>query len=201
MVMGTMQVESIRRREEVTALCLPACSRVERQHKLTTAVPVPWCAYHLPPCPALRSAQARGALASVPETSTAAAPDASRAHSSPASVRAAADSPAASQAMIPLTVAQRAKAAAAALGTHCVCYWPAPRHTTPCDSDIAVHVLCRWRQSTKESAGARYLAGRIKGQEGAIRGRWPARGSKSGVCRCKVFLPHTTHIDGRCVCM
>ncbi len=120
MVMGAMQIEAIRRRKEVITLHLPACSQTERHGMLSIAVPVPWCALLRPTPGQPRPAQGRGAPAPVPETSTAAAADANGANSRPANSRAAADSPAASQSVIPLTVAQRAKAAAAALGAFCV---------------------------------------------------------------------------------
>ena len=96
----------------------------------------------------------------MPETSTAAAaaaPDASGARSSPGSVRAAADSPAASQSLIPLTVAQRAKAAAAALGAHCARFC---RHHVSCTAsnyDSVIPILLQVAAEHKRAGGLRVL--------------------------------------------
>ena len=120
MVKGAMQIEAIRRREEVHTLRFCHCSLGRGQGVLSIAVPISSCAVLWPTPGQSRPAQGRGASAPTPKTSPAAASaaGASGARSSLASSRAAADSPAVSQSMIPLTVAQRAKAAAAALGAH-----------------------------------------------------------------------------------
>lgn len=137
--------------------------------------------------------QGQGALASSPGTCTAAPATDAGARPSPASSRAGADSSAASQSMIPLTVAQRAKAAAAAMGAHSNLTVSARRDLST-DGRTCVFpscLRCRWWQITEDPQGSGHLAGRVEGQERAVRWRRAKRGGSSRVCRCCMLRLYT----------
>ena len=194
MVMGAMQIEAIRRHEEVRPHFSGAAhaarpSRLHSQISLATALNLKLsCALMLWQAP---PAQGRGALEPSPGARTAAPPTTASTGPGTAGSRAGADSTAASQSVIPLTVAERAKAAAAAMGAH------RDEMYTCCTAVSTIHVQfrfvyprCRWREGTEDSEGAGHLAGRTEGSEGAVWRRRAARSCTGGVCRCFRLLLH-----------